>query len=108
MDIDALGASFVDGSFEFSSFAFGGETFWKRCRRHSVARDGYLQASDIAMATERVSVTMGGQSQIANRTLNLSGATAIAGNDETIVVPFDVRGTWSAPLILPDLRALDR
>jgi AsmA protein len=108
LDIDALGASFVDGSFEFSSFAFGGETSMETLSATLYARDGYLQASDIAMATERVSVTMGGQSEIANRTLNLSGATAIAGNDETIVVPFDVRGTWSAPLILPDLRALDR
>lgn len=108
IDLNALGASFADGSFDFSSFAFGGETALETLSANLSARDGYVQARDVAMTAERVSVTMGGQSEIANRTLNLSGATAINSSDETLVVPFDVRGTWSAPLILPDLRALDR
>ncbi|MEQ8656471.1 MAG: AsmA family protein [Hyphomicrobiales bacterium] len=108
IDLNALGASFADGSFDFSSFAFGGETALEMLSANLSARDGYLQARDIAMTAERVSVTMGGLSELANRTLNLSGATAINSSDETLVVPFDVRGTWSAPLILPDLRALDR
>ncbi|CAN0587088.1 unnamed protein product, partial [Ectocarpus sp. 12 AP-2014] len=108
IDLNALGASFADGSFDFSAFAFGGETALETLSANLSARDGYVQARDIAMTAERVSVTMGGQSQIANRTLTFSGATAINSDGETLVVPFDVRGTWSAPLILPDLRALDR
>ncbi|WP_375571307.1 AsmA family protein [Ahrensia marina] len=108
IDLNTLAESFADGSFDFSSFAFGGQTALETFSANVSARDGYLQARDVTMTAERVSATLGGQSEIANRTLTLSGATAITSSDETLVVPFDVRGTWTAPLILPDLRALDR
>jgi AsmA protein len=108
LDLNTLAQSFADGSFDLATFTFGGETVLETLSAEVRAREGYLQARDVAMVAERVSVTMGGQSEIANRTLSFSGATAISSGGETLVVPFDVRGTWSAPLILPDLRALDR
>ncbi|MFK7792029.1 MAG: AsmA family protein [Devosiaceae bacterium] len=106
INLDEMAESFVEGTFDFANFSPQGETAFEQVSTELYARDGFIQLRDVMLATQRVSVTMGGQSELVNRTLNFSGATAISTNDQTLIVPFDVRGTWSAPIILPDLTQL--
>ena len=108
IDLNRLGESFADGSFDFQTFDPSGETVLNTLSADLYANSGFIQARDLALESESVSVTMNGRSDVANRTLNFTGATAITSDSGTVVIPFDVRGTWSAPLILPDLRVLEQ
>jgi AsmA protein len=108
IDLDALGRSFADGSFDLATFELGGQTALEGLSADLSAREGYIEARNASLQTAQVTVTLNGQSQMLNRSLDLSGATSIGRNGDTLVVPFNVRGTWSAPLIQPDLSALQR
>lgn len=108
LDLDALGTSLADGSFDLSSFVFGGQTALNSLSTELSTRNGYLQARNLTVTSENVSVAMDGQSEVANRTLSFAGAASINHENETLVVPFDIRGTWNAPLILPNMGALAR
>lgn len=107
VDLDQIGESFADGSFDLTNFAPSGQTTLERLSVDLYAQNGFMQLRDMAIDTQSISVTLAGQSELATRALILSGATAVTSGRETLVVPFDVRGTWSAPIILPDLSALD-
>lgn len=108
IDLNRLGASFADGSFDFQTFDPSGETALETLATELYANTGFVQVRDLELVAESVSVTLNGSSDVANRTLNFTGATAITADSETLVVPFDVRGSWSAPLILPNLRVLEQ
>jgi AsmA protein len=105
LDLNEIGESFVDTNFDLATFEMGGETELEQFSTQAFARDGYLQLRDLSVATQRLSLTMSGQSELMSRSLSFEGATAINAGGDTLVVPFDVRGTWSSPIILPDLPA---
>lgn len=109
IDLDRVARSLMDGTFDLSVLEEGGETGLETLDVEMSSRDGYLNVSDMQIVTDAAEIALSGQSNLETRALALSGvAQLVDGGEEPLLhVPFEVRGTWASPLILPDLGALE-
>lgn len=113
-DVDAVMLSLVDGSFDLASFG-GGETPIEQFQANLRADAGYVEVDLMQFASTTAQVTLAGQSHIGAQSLAFAGAatmgTPSAENPQTdvpfVIIPFELGGTWSSPMLLPDLGALE-
>ncbi len=108
LDLDRLADTVFDQTFTLAEPLPAGSTSGISLSSQFIAEDGVIDLFDTDLQTQRHSVTLSGQSNVLDRSLQLTGATTITQSDETFVLPFEVRGSWTAPQFLPDLRVLDR
>ncbi len=108
IDLDSLAETLIDGTFSLSNPVPVGSTSNISLSAHFLADAGLVEIFDTNFETPGIAVTVGGQSNLFDGPLDLSGATTISQSDELLIVPFEVRGSWAAPQFLPDMRALDR
>lgn len=109
IDLDRVARSLADNSFDLSVLEDGGETSIQVLDVEMTSLDGYLSVSDMQIITDAAEITLSGQSSLETRALSLSGMAHLVDNGEEplLEVPFEVRGTWASPIILPDLSALE-
>jgi AsmA protein len=109
IDLDQVSRSLADNTFDLSVLESGGETALRSLDTEITAQDGYLSVSSLQIVSEATQLSMSGQSSLETRALALSGiAQLVDGTEEPLLeVPFEVRGTWASPIILPDLGGLE-
>ncbi|GAB5508916.1 MAG: AsmA family protein [Hyphomicrobiales bacterium] len=109
IDLDQVARSLADASFDLSVLEDGGETEIQSLDVEMTSQDGYLNVSDMQIFTEAAQLSLGGQSNLETRALALSGLAQLIedGEEPLLEVPFEVRGTWASPIILPDLGGLE-
>ena len=93
----------------------GGRTSYDRIGIDASIRDGIARLGKLEVESARMRISVGGESSIAERDLDLIGvaqlmAPAKSGVDPTasFELPFIVRGNWDQPIVLPDPQALIR
>lgn len=109
IDLDQVARSLADASFDLSVLEGGGETEIRSLDVEMTSLDGYLNVSEMQIFTEAAQLSLSGQSNLETRALALSGIAQLFedGQEPLLEVPFEVRGTWASPIILPDLGGLD-
>lgn len=108
IDLDRLAAQVLTQSVDPTSFGSGGSTSLASLRGDLYAADGQMHARAITLQSEATSIAITGQTDVAARSLRFGGVATLNGeDDQRLLVPFDLRGTWSAPSFVPDLLALD-
>lgn len=108
IDLDRVARTLADGTFDLSVLEDGGETNINALDVEMSAQDGYLSVSSMQILTDDTEIALSGQSSLETRALALSGRAQLVDAEEPILeVPFEVRGTWASPIILPDLGALE-
>lgn len=108
VDLDQVARSLADGTFDLSVLEDGGETDIQSLDVEMTSQAGYLSVSDMQIITEAAQISLTGQSSLETRALVLSGIAQLIedGEEPLLEVPFEVRGTWASPIILPDLGGL--
>lgn len=109
IDLDKVALSLADSTFDLSVLEAGGETDIRLLDVELNSQDGYLSVSGMQIITEDTQISLRGQSSLETRALALSGIAQLVddADDPVLDVPFEVRGTWASPIILPDLGALE-
>eukprot|EP00752_Nemacystus_decipiens_P018979 g17035.t1 len=109
IDLDRIAQALADGSFDLSVLEQGGETGIQTMDVEMTSQNGYLSVTTMNVATDTAEITLSGQSSLETRALALSGLAQLVedGQEPELEVPFEVRGTWASPIILPDLGALE-
>lgn len=109
IDLDQVARSLADASFDLSVLEGGGETEIQSLDVEMTSQDGYLNVSEMQIFTEAAQLSLSGQSNLETRALALSGLAQLVedGEEPLLEVPFEVRGTWASPIILPDLGGLE-
>jgi uncharacterized protein involved in outer membrane biogenesis len=101
----AVGALAESPSHSLSEF-FGGRTDFASMKAAFVLRDGIAHTGDLTLTGETIDLAFAGETDILSQTLSLRGtghAHASESTEPVRDVPLVLRGSWSSPLLLPDL-----